>query len=89
MLKKFHKSCKSFSKVDKKFLKKLKKSKKFLKNLKKKYKKNKIKNLIFDEKIKKIMSHLRHRTIYFFKKKLCPICATVDFIKNRPGGPFL
>ena len=40
--------------------------KSFWKIWKKKYKKNKIKNLIFDEKIKKIMSHLRHRTIYFF-----------------------
>ena len=33
------------------------------------------------------MSHLRHRTIYFFK--LCPICATVDFIKNARGPIFI
>ena len=35
------------------------------------------------------MSHLRHRTFLKKIKKLCPICATVQFTKNRPGGPFL
>ena len=35
------------------------------------------------------MSLLRHRTFLIFKKKLCPIYATVHFTKNHPGGPFL
>ena len=29
------------------------------------------------------MSHLRHRTIFENKKKLCPICATVQFLKIK------
>ena len=62
--------------------------KSFWKIWKKKYKKNKIKNLIFDEKIKKIMSHLRHRTIFFFFKVMSHLRHR-RFYKKPPGGPFL